>query len=240
MISVKKSRLRLAKPIAAVIVIASAGACIAMRPANPKRGEGPAPSTRSKVHAIGRLEPSSTVIRLAGPGVSVGSRIEQLLVNEGESVSPGALIAPPDTFARRESAVAEAETHVDSALARLDQIKAGAKASEIAARNAAISRFEVAFLNAERERKRTDSPARRCVATEESRDDSATKFDSARLELQQARATLAGLTEVRAVDVKNQESEIQKARAVVKRTIAELDAARVRSPIAGHALKLHE
>ena len=45
------------------------------------------------VTALGRLEPAGEVIKLSPPASSQGSRVEQLLVKEGDSVKLGQVIA---------------------------------------------------------------------------------------------------------------------------------------------------
>ncbi len=99
-----------------------------------------APEIRT-VTALGRLEPQGTVIQLSAPSSGQGNRVEQLLVEAGDRVQAGQVIAILDSHAQRQAALAEAETQVKVAQARLEVIQAGAKQGEITAQQAEISRL---------------------------------------------------------------------------------------------------
>lgn len=94
------------------------------------------------VTALGRLEPKGEVIQLSAPASSQASRVEQLLVKEGDRVKAGQTIAILDSRDRASAAVDEAEAQVRVAQAGLAQIQAGAKRGEIIAQQAAIARLE--------------------------------------------------------------------------------------------------
>lgn len=94
------------------------------------------------VTALGRLEPKGEVIQLSAPAASQASRVEQLLVKEGDRVKAGQTIAILDSHNRASAAVNEAEAQVSVAQAQLAQIQAGAKQGEIEAQTAAIARIE--------------------------------------------------------------------------------------------------
>jgi len=92
--------------------------------------------TRPGVHALGRLEPRGTVVRVSTPSGNEGACIAELKVVEGSDVVVGQVLAMLDTFERRPCTVADAEANAASALAKLDQIQAGMKSGEIAAAQA--------------------------------------------------------------------------------------------------------
>ena len=94
------------------------------------------------VTALGRLEPKGEVIQLSAPASSQASRVEQLLVKEGDRVKAGETVAILDSRARASAAVDEAEAQVRVAQAKLAQIQAGAKRGEIAAQQALIARLD--------------------------------------------------------------------------------------------------
>lgn len=94
------------------------------------------------VTALGRLEPKGEVIQLSAPASSQASRVEQLLVKEGDRVTAGQTIAILDSRDRASAAVAEAEAQVRVAQAKLAQIQVGAKRGEIAAQQAEIARLD--------------------------------------------------------------------------------------------------
>ncbi|XPM52399.1 MAG: biotin/lipoyl-binding protein [Leptolyngbya sp. IPPAS B-1204] len=100
-----------------------------------------APSPR-KVGALGRLEPEAKVIELSAPIALDGDRVAQLLVNEGDQVTAGQVIAILDSRDRLADALRQAEQQVAVAQARLAQVQAGAKTGEIQAQQATIGRLQ--------------------------------------------------------------------------------------------------
>ena len=103
-----------------------------------------APEIKS-VTALGRLEPNGQVIKLSAPSSNDGSRLESLRVKEGDVVKSGDIIAVLNSQSRLEAALQQADEQVNVALAKLAQVKSGAKTGEIQAQ-----RSEIARLNAER------------------------------------------------------------------------------------------
>jgi len=95
-----------------------------------------------KVTALGRLEPEAEVISLSAPLVLDGDRVMEIRVKEGDMVKPGQIVAILDARDRLESAVVQAQKQVRVAQAKLDQVKAGAKAGEIQAQQASIERLQ--------------------------------------------------------------------------------------------------
>jgi len=79
------------------------------------------------VTALGRLEPKREVIQLSAAASTQASRVEQLLVKEGDRIKIGQTIAILDSRDRASAAVDEAESQVRVAQAKLAQIQAGAK-----------------------------------------------------------------------------------------------------------------
>ncbi|MFO0917616.1 MAG: efflux RND transporter periplasmic adaptor subunit [Planctomycetaceae bacterium] len=199
----------------------------------------PPTSSPRRIHSLGRLEPRGTVLRISAPSGNEGARIERLLVEEGQDVEPGELLAVLDNAARREAAVEEAEARVQTAVAKLDQIRAGAKPGEIAAQAALVNRMEAELESARKELERARQLKNQKVLTAENFEQKELSFESARLECQRVRAQLDSLKEVRDVDLRLQEREVAAATASLNRARAELDAASVRSHAAGRVLKIH-
>lgn len=94
------------------------------------------------VTALGRLEPKGEVIKLSAPTSNQGSRVEQLLVREGDSVKAGQIIAIMENRDRLQASLREADRKVAVARAQLAQVQAGAKQGELTARQADISRLQ--------------------------------------------------------------------------------------------------
>ena len=104
--------------------------------------ENAAPKAKT-VKALGYLEPQGKVIKLAAPSSSSGgnSRIEKLLVKQGDTVKAGQVVAILDSRDRLEASLAEAEEQVKVALSNLEVVKSGAKRGEINSQQAAIARI---------------------------------------------------------------------------------------------------
>jgi len=104
--------------------------------------ENVAPKTKT-VTALGYLEPQGKVIKLAAPSSSTGgnSRVEKLLVKQGDRVKAGQVIAVLDSRDRLEASLVEAEEQVNVALSNLEVMKSGAKRGEINSQQAVLARI---------------------------------------------------------------------------------------------------
>lgn len=161
------------------------------------------------VTALGRLEPQGEVIKLSAPTSNNGNRVEQLLVNEGERVKAGQVIAILDSRDRLQAAFEQAQEDVKVAQARLAITQAGAKQGEINAQRAEITRIEaqrqgdieaqaatIARLqselrNAETEYARYQSLYQEGAISASNRDSKRLTLETAQKNLQEAQAVLA-------------------------------------------------
>ena len=92
------------------------------------------------VTALGHLEPAGEVIQLSVPASSESSRITELLVQEGDEVIQGQVIAILDNRDRLQASLEQAKAQVSIKQSRLEQTKSGAKIGEIQAQRARFSR----------------------------------------------------------------------------------------------------
>jgi HlyD family secretion protein len=88
------------------------------------------------------LEPQGEAIQISAPAFVEGARVEQLLVQLGDRVTAGQVIAILDSRDRLQAAFERAQTRVQLAQSRLAQVKAGAKKGAIAAQAATIERLQ--------------------------------------------------------------------------------------------------
>jgi HlyD family secretion protein len=109
------------------------------------------------VTALGKLEPKGEIIKLSAPTSTEGTKIEKLLVQEGQTVKAGQLIAILDSQGRLQASVNEAKEKVRVAQTSLAKVKAGAKQGEIEAQKASVVR-----LQAEQE---TETEAQKATVT---------------------------------------------------------------------------
>ena len=99
------------------------------------------------VTALGRLEPSGEVSQVSASSSAGGDRVAELLVQEGESVAQGQVIAILDSHDRIAADLQQSQEQVRVAQANLARVKAGAKTGEIEAQKAAIARLEAERSN---------------------------------------------------------------------------------------------
>ncbi|MBD2361159.1 ABC exporter membrane fusion protein [Anabaena minutissima FACHB-250] len=227
------------------------------------------------VTALGRIEPKGKVIQLSATTSSEGSRVEQLLVREGDRVKAGQVIAILDSRDKLEAALKETQEQVKVAQANLNRTKAGAKRGEVAAQQAIIARLRaeakgdiaaqtatVARLQAEVQNAQIENQRYQTLYQQGAI--SASQSDSQRLQLetaqknlqegqaqlqrlqissqqklQEAKATLEQITEVRGVDVVAAQAEVNRALAAVNQAQVNLTQAYVRSPQDGQVFEIH-
>jgi HlyD family secretion protein len=227
------------------------------------------------VTALGRLEPQGTVIKLSATASTEGSRVEQLLVKEGDTVKAGQVIAVLDNRDRLQAALQEAQEEVKVAQANLNRTQAGAKRGEIAAQQAEIARLEAerqgdintqaatidrlqaTVRNAEAEDQRYQALYQQGAISASQRDSKRLNLETAQKSLQEAQAqlnrtqlasqqqikeataTLDRIAEVRGVDVKATQAEVNRAIAAMNLAKANLKQAYVRSPQGGRVFEIH-
>lgn len=192
-----------------------------------------------RVHALGRLEPRGEVVRLAPPAGNDGARVEDLLVAEGDEIPARTLVARMDTHARKLAELKEAEARLLAAQARLAQTRAGAKPGEIEAQQAAVDLLAEQMKVSRRDLERAERFRNQKAISGEDFDKYQWALDKTTLEYRRATQLLEAIRDVRATDVRVQETEVVAAEAAVAAAKERLEAAEVRNPTAGRILKIH-
>ncbi|MEL6491234.1 MAG: HlyD family efflux transporter periplasmic adaptor subunit [Cyanobacteria bacterium J06621_3] len=101
----------------------------------------------TRIIALGQLKPKGEIIQLSVPNAE-DSRVNQLLVQEGDFVDEDQIIAVLQGFERRQRDLQEAEKTVELHQAKLNQLLAGeGNPSEIAAQGAAIAELNAQQRN---------------------------------------------------------------------------------------------
>jgi len=270
-----------------------------------------APPAVKKVTALGRLEPQGEIINLSAPLNLDGDRVTKLLVEEGDTVKAGDVIAILDSQKTLRDALLQAKEQVRMAEAKLAQVQAGAKIGQIKAQEATIARLEsektnqiaaqqatISRLQAE---KNTELLAQRATiaklqaevdnanieyqryqklftngaVSNSLRDNKRLTLQTAKQQLNEARAnlnriqssrqqqlsearvnlnriqssgseqikeaeaTLNQISEVRPVDIRAAQTEVDNAKANLKQAKTNLEQSYIRAPIAGQILKVH-
>ncbi len=115
------------------------------------------------VVAIGRLEPEGEVIKLSVPNAQ-DSRVNQILVKEGDHVQSGQVIAILQGIDRRQADVNDARAEVKLQQAQLRKARQGdAKKAQLIAEEAAIRRFEAQLKTETLQRKAVIASAKATV-----------------------------------------------------------------------------
>ena len=98
--------------------------------------------TPTAVSALGRIEPEGEVVQLSVSAAAEGSRVDKLLVERGDKVKQGQVVAILDSYSSQQAALDKAQTDVGIAQANLERVQAGAKQGDINAQESAINRLE--------------------------------------------------------------------------------------------------
>lgn len=245
------------------------------------RGPGPPPEAvvevapAKAVTALGRLEPEGEVIKLSVPNAA-DSRVNQILVKEGEWVEADQVIAILQGLDKKQAELTEAQQNVAIYQARLAQTETGeAKVADISAQQAVINELEAQLRtetierqaeiasvqaelrNAEQNYQRYQQLHQEGAVETTALDDRRETFETTRASrqaaeahlentvstlqerLQQEKALLDKLREVRPVDRQAAQAELDHAIAQVNRIDAELEDFYVRVPVAGQILKIN-
>jgi HlyD family secretion protein len=169
-----------------------------------------APVPVRPIVSLGRLVPKGEVIRLSAPTSAQENRIERLLIDEGDRVQAGQVVAILDAQSRLQADLAEAQAQVDIARAKLAVVQAGAKQGErlaqeseiarlkadwegnIAAQEAKIARLQAELANAQTDYERNQALFQEGAISASQRDSSRLVRDVAQRSLEEAQRTLTG------------------------------------------------
>jgi HlyD family secretion protein len=204
--------------------------------ATPSSEAAPRPANNA-VSGLGRIEAGNGVVRVAAR-VSVGTPIvERLLVQKGDTVKAGQVLAELDGKKELQVAVQQAANRVETARRRLEQVRAGAKLSEISAQDADVKAREIDLANAQSEHTRYKSLGTNVSTSELDR--LQLRVDSATDALAAARMRRAALTEVRPVDVGLAQAEVDEATTSLARARLDAEKSVVKAPIDGRVIEIH-
>ena len=199
------------------------------------------------VTALGRIEPEGEVIKLSAAISGEGSRVAKILVQEGDMIKAGQVIAILDNSDRLQAELTQAKAEVRIIQSKIAQIQAGAKPGEITAQRAIINRLaaesqgdidsqkatleklQAELLNAEAENKRYQELYREGAISASQKDSKNLNVETAKKSLQAAQSQLKKLKLSSQQKIKeasatlNQISEVRKVDVEV--AIAELNRA---------------
>ena len=201
------------------------------------------------VTALGRIEPEGEVIKLSAPVSGEGSRVEKILIQEGDMVKVGQAIAILDNSDRLQAELTQAQAEVRIIQSKIAQIQAGVKQGEITAQKAIIDRLAVEsqgdidtqkatleklqaeLLNAESENKRYQELYTEGAISASQRDSKSLNVETAKKSLEAAQSQLKKLelsSQQRKKEASATLDQISEVRKVdVEAAIAELNRAEV-------------
>jgi ABC exporter DevB family membrane fusion protein len=121
---------------------------MSMQKLNPQK-EGQVTSNHSdgqiqpdNIAAIGYIVPQGDVIKISAPLFIDGAlRLEKLLVKLGDRVQKGQILGVLDNYHRLQASLEQAQGQLQIAMARLEQVRSGAKTGDIEAQSAKTARI---------------------------------------------------------------------------------------------------
>lgn len=200
----------------------------------------PPPASPANSHSIvarGRIEPVERVRAVYGP--SEGGVVRQLLVEQGEKVKAGQILAVLDGHDIRQAEVLMAERTLALTALQREQTIAGAKRSDIAAQRNVLAAKEARHSMLEREWLRRTALFADGHVSQQALDALAADRKTAESEVAQASNVLKGQTETRGIDDRVAMARIDVERAAVERAQAQAEHLVIRAPVDGMVLSLH-
>ncbi|OLE65614.1 MAG: hypothetical protein AUI36_08100 [Cyanobacteria bacterium 13_1_40CM_2_61_4] len=215
-------------------------ACSSKQAENPAAAPPLPPARDNAVACLGRIEPVDGITRISARSISgQPSIVARLLVDEGDPVKKGQLVAVLDSKEQLEKAWRQAESRIAVAEMRVAQVRAGAKAGDLAAQQAEIGRIETELANARKQRARQEELHEKGITPASLLDQRRLEVDSLTKLLQQANERLKSLAEIRKVDLDLAEAELSAAKTEALRVRAEYEKSMILAPIAGRVLAVY-
>lgn len=175
-------------------------------------------------------------VREINLGFLVAGRIDRLLVEEGDKVKAGQLIASLEK-GYLEDALAGDRARAASQRAALAKLEKGNRAQEIAKARADVDAARAGLLNADRDYRRQTLLAGRNIASQARLDQAKAAFDQATAQMKSARQALS-LMEAgfRSEDINQGRAQLAAAEALVASDERRLQDADILAPVAGTIL----
>jgi HlyD family secretion protein len=200
-----------------------------------RRGGGP-----GVVYGLGRLVPEGFVLTVSAPFGAGDARIAQLVVQEGDRVARGDLLAELDNADTHAAAVTSAQATVALREAELARARVAAAAS-LGETRAALGRAQVSLATAKRDLRRADELFAGGHMTQAAHDDRSDAVVAARHEVNRLTASLARYEEDEngmAPDVAVATRALEVARAALVSARSDLARSQVRAPAPGVVLDI--
>lgn len=203
-----------------------------LRPAPPVSASPPA---TLNVSCLGRVLPGGRILQVAAPA---GAVIKDLLVQRGQWVEQGEVLARLRDYARETALLGRAEKEVAVAKCELECVRAGEKASTIEAQKAAIARQEAVVRQEESQYKRYRNLHDKEVISDNNLEEAQTRRDTARESLLREQHHLRSLKDFRREDFDLAASKVETAEAARRVAEENVELNLVRAPVSGRILEI--
>lgn len=187
-----------------------------------------------RIDASGTVEATDADLGFSAPG-----RVEVVLVDEGDAVRQGAVLARLDA-SELEARKSAAEARLAAAGAALAEMEAGARSEEIAQAQAGLRAAEQQLEDARRDLSRAENLHEGGAISREALDKARTRFEVAQAQVDQTREVLQALEAgPRQERIQAQRAAVAAAEANVRQVNAMLDNAVIRAPFDGRITTRH-
>jgi HlyD family secretion protein len=175
-------------------------------------------------------------IREVNTSFRVGGRLDQLLVDEGDAVTAGQVLARLDP-APRQVDLDQAKAQLLAAEARLAMLKKGYRGEDVAAAESRVKEARSAAENAQKTYERQDALFKTGAVSRQSRDDAFSAKDEALARQRTAESSLEQMTAgYRPEEVDQAAAEVENAKARVSAADLALNDTTLRAPSDGTVL----
>lgn len=198
-----------------------------------------AAATPPGVGALGRVDPASRIRKLSAPGGFNVTRIQRVLVAEGDQVQEGQLLAEFSDTGLKDATVAQAQAAVAEAQATLAKVRAAGRPSEIDAQRARIRNLQAVEAINRRDAQRSETLVPSGAGAVAVADRNRAQADAAAAARAEAEAVLETLSRPRPEDLALAEAQLANAQAQLAKAQADAALSRIYAPIAGTILKLY-
>ena len=192
----------------------------------------------TSVVAPGTIVPKGEIIKLSVANAE-DSRVNKILVSEGDRVRKNQVIAILQGVEKRKRDLEEAQNTVGYHEAKLRQIKTGEENSDLKIQETEIASSEVEYNQAKLTYDRHQTLLAQGVISQKTFDESKRDLDIATAALNRERQNLSRLIKTRAADIEMAEIELKGAIIAVEQRRADLEDTRVRVPVSGQILRIN-
>jgi len=187
------------------------------------------------ISCLGRIVAGEGALKIAAPPESI---VGELLVHRGSKVARGDVLAVLQEYAAAKAILVEAEQRVAVAESTLMRVKAPVKPALVAAQQAVVSRQEFALRTAEADYQRKKKLFDEKLIALTDAEGAEANFRTAQEALRHEQYLLAGLQQVREVDVDLAQKKVAAAIAARDLATVQVERNRIKAPMAGTVLEV--